>query len=485
MLIDLKVDYKHRDVVQHIAAAVKMEFGRALIVGGWVRDQLMTGLGTKHNSPDIDIEVYCLTMDQLRLVLDRLELRYDAVGAAFGILKLKDFAIDVSLPRLENRVGVKHTDFNCTFDLALTPEQAAARRDFTINSMYYDPMTKELGDPYCGIADLNSGMLRMTNAEKFGEDPLRVLRAMQFIGRFGLEPDWGLVSQCVLLKPEMHTLTKERVFEEWKKLILKGKHIGKALSFLVDTQWIQAYPELEALIWVKQDPDWHPEGDAWVHICHCMDAFSSLNIIGPNYGTIDEDFDRLVVGFGTLLHDVGKPDTTETCEDGRIRSLRHDKVGVPLAATFMRRMTDHEELIEAVTPMVGEHMFTANFNRQHMTRRGIRRLARRCYSIDLLCYVIQCDKEGRPPMVADLNDVVDLRTKAQEYDVYNEPPVPIMMGRHLIEMGLTPGPGFGAILNQCQVAEDEGVITDVEVGKHFVANLLSDSDPDCSGIDSE
>jgi tRNA nucleotidyltransferase (CCA-adding enzyme) len=126
--------------------------------------------------------------------------------------------------------------------------------------------------------------------------------------------------------------------------------------------------------------------------------------------------------------------------------------------------------------MVGEHMFTCNFNKQQMTRRGIRRLARRCYSIDLLCYVIQCDKEGRPPMIPDLSDVADLRNKAQEYDVYASPPVPIMMGRHLIEMGLEPGPQFGYILNQCQVAEDDGVITDVETGKHFVERLLADLD---------
>jgi tRNA nucleotidyltransferase (CCA-adding enzyme) len=473
MLIDLSLDFKNRDVVNRIAAAVKMEFGRALIVGGWVRDHLMH---KHHASPDIDIEVYGLTMDQLYVVMDRLELRYDAVGAAFGILKLKDYDIDVSLPRRENRVGVKHTDFECTFDLDIKPEEAAARRDFTINSMYWDPMSKQLGDPFNGIADLGDGILRMTNAEKFGEDPLRVLRAMQFIGRFGFRADSELIEQSKQLMPQFESLSKERVYEEWKKLILKGIYFEDALHFLWQSDWITCFPELWGLVNLEQEPEWHPEGDAFTHTCHCMNAFGRLHIMGPNYGTVAQDFDKLVVGFGVLLHDVGKPTTTETGEDGKIRSLRHDKVGVPVAEAFMRRITDWEELIQAVLPMVGEHMFTCNFNKQQMTRRGIRRLARRCYSIDLLCYVIQCDKEGRPPMIPDLSDVGDLRAKAQEYDVYASPPVPIMMGRHLIEMGLEPGPQFGYILNQCQVAEDDGVITDVETGKHFVERLLADLD---------
>lgn len=455
-------------VVQSIALEAQKSGGRALVVGGWVRDTYL-----RLPNADVDIEVYGIGIDALEQILFRLDLEFDAIGRSFGILKLKDYDVDVSIPRRENRIGVHHKSFKCEFDLALTPEVAALRRDFTMNSMYYDPLTGEVDDPHNGRADLEAGMLRMTNVDKFGEDPLRVLRAMQFIARFGLAPDCDLIGECRKLPSQWSTISKERVFEEWRKMLLKGKYIGQALRFLVTCRWIGHFPELESLINLPQEPEWHPEGDTFAHICHCMDAFSRLDICRPSDATSDEEFGRLVVGFGVLCHDMGKPATTE-CNpaDGVIRSIKHDRVGVEVTERFMRRLTDWEDLIEAVKSMTAEHMFTAGFSKQRMTARGVRRLSRRCPSIDLLCHVIQCDKEGRPPIEADLSDVVELRKLALQHGVYHDPPPPIMMGRHLIEMGLEPGTRFGEILEACQVAEDDGRITDVESGKAFVITLL-------------
>lgn len=468
MMINFHIrNYNVKDIVLMVAGGCKTIGGRAFIVGGWVRDKLRS---EPTASPDVDIEVYGLSIQQVEDLLDNLDLAYDAVGRSFGILKLKDVDIDISVPRRENRIGVKHTDFSVELDPTMTPEEAALRRDFTMNSMYWDPISKRLYDPYGGQRDLTNGVLRMTNQDKFAEDPLRVLRAMQFISRFALTADPDLVWTAKQLQIQYVHIAKERVFEEFKKMLLKGKYISEGLQFLIDCDWIHNFPELEAMIGVEQEPDWHPEGDVFTHVSHCMDAFARLHIYG-------DDMDRLIVGFGTLCHDMGKPGTTlKDPETGRIQALKHHMTGVPIAEKFMRRLTDDHDLIEAVKSMVYDHMFTANFNKQSFTPRSIKRLARRCPSIDLLCYVIQCDKEGRPPLVADLKDVVNLRAMAQEMDVYNQPPPPIMMGRHLIEhLGMAPGLRFGEILRACQEAEDDGVITDVESGLAYIkAHILDE-----------
>lgn len=482
-----KIDLHPPDIVLIIAGAIRARSGKALVVGGWVRDNLI-GL----NSADVDMEIYRLTIPELESILNDLDLKYDAVGADFGILKLKDYDVDLSIPRKENRIGVKHTDFEIQLLPDMLPVEAAKRRDFTVNSMYYDPITKEFEDPFNGYKDLNAGILKMTSVDTFIEDPLRVLRAMQFISRFNFDVDSFTLQICQRMS--IKYLVPERIFEEWKKMLLKGRYISKALQFLQDCFWDKYFPELKDLQGNEQDKDWHPEGDTWTHIKHCMDAFSQCILItdpingtsGPNW-----EYDRLVVGFGTLLHDVGKPSTTTHDDDGHIRALRHDKVGVPIAEVFMRRMTSHEELIADILPMVGEHMFTANFkhnldgNNQQLTARAVKRLSRRCPSINLLCYVIQFDKQGRPPLVAKLEDVVELRMLAETHHVSNDPPPPIMMGRHLIELGLEPGPQFGKILEKCQLAEDEGEITNVETGKHFVTNLLVKLSVICAGLDSK
>lgn len=465
------------DIVSVIAgacAARNLDQGRrcrALIVGGWVRDTFSLNFW-RQEPADVDLEVYGINIIDLEIMLDLMGIEFDTIGRSFGILKLKNHDVDINVPRRENRIGVKHTDFEVELDECMTPKEAALRRDFTMNSMAWDPITKELIDPYGGMNDLRDGILRMTNRNAFIEDPLRVLRGMQFISRFNLKVDPETIEACQWMVQDH--IAKERVFEEWKKLMLKGKFMYEALTFLKETNWLRHYPELRDLIGNEQEPAWHPEGDTWTHICRCMDAFAKTNLINNNNER--GDYDRLVVGFGTLLHDVGKPSTTTHDPDGRIRAKGHDKVGVKIAEQFMRRMTNHEELIEDVMAMVGEHMFTANFKHNGdsstMTDRSVRRLARRCSSIHLLCYVIQFDKEGRPPLKADLTDTIELRKMADELDVYTEPPKPIMMGRHLIEMGMTPGPRFGEMLAACQDAEDDGEITDVETGKAWLISWL-------------
>ena len=162
-------------------------------------------------------------------------------------------------------------------------------------------------DPTGGIHDIQSQTLRHIGPA-FKEDPLRVLRAMQFIARFNLKPHPNTLQICRSMR--MEDLPPERLFEEWKKLLLQGSDLTAGLTFLKDCGWIKYFPEIEALIGCEQDPEWHPEGDVWVHTLHCLNAFAKERI--------NDNWEDLVVGFAVLCHDLGKPLTTKIGEDGRI-----------------------------------------------------------------------------------------------------------------------------------------------------------------------
>jgi len=290
MRAELRIeDAELKHAFELICADIAEAGGRALLVGGSVRDSIL-GLPKK----DLDIEVYGLEAHSLLEILGR-EFEIDLVGQAFGVVKIHHLTIDISIPRRESKAGQGHKGFAISCDPYMRPEEAASRRDFTMNAIAMDPRTNEIIDPFGGIGDLRQGLLRHTS-EKFSEDPLRVLRGMQFVARFDLEVAPETTALCQKIDSE--GLAKERIFDEWKKLILTGETPSRGLQLLRACGWIEYYPELKALIGCTQDPKWHPEGDVWVHTLHCMDAFAQERI-----GNEKED---LIVGFATLCHDFGK-----------------------------------------------------------------------------------------------------------------------------------------------------------------------------------
>ena len=241
--------------IQPILDAIQAAGGRPLIVGGAVRDALM---GVAPN--EFDIEVYDLPIDRLLELLTGFG-RVDAVGRSFGILKLRPPTgreLDISLPRRESKIGAGHRGFLATPDPTMTPHEAAARRDFTWNALAITP-EGELLDFFGGAADLRAGIIRHTTAA-FAEDPLRVLRAMQFAARFDMRLAPETAALCRALLPEAATLATERIWSEWQKWALKGHKPAAGLRVLAETGWLTLYPELEKLIGCPQDPVWHPEG---------------------------------------------------------------------------------------------------------------------------------------------------------------------------------------------------------------------------------
>lgn len=443
------------EVLSRVCRTIAAAGGRAWLVGGVVRDRFL-GLPMG----DLDLEIFNLPATELRAVLEK-EFALDLVGQSFGIIKLKGWPIDIGLPRREAKIGLGHKGFEVHSDPYMSLEDAAARRDFTINAVYFDPVTDEIEDPFGGLDDLANGKLRHTSPA-FGEDPLRVLRGMQLAARFDLEVVPETVELCRHIEPE--GLTSERIFGEWTKLITLGKVPSRGLGFLRDCGWLKYYPELAALPGVPQDPDWHPEGDVWVHTLHCMDAFAAEKIGDP--------WEDLVVGLAVLCHDLGKPGTT-TEDDRGIHSYGHEEAGLALTESFMDRMTSHRKLLGEIKRLVAEHMRPATLFKAQASDAAIRRLAARVMRIDRLVRVARADMLGRPPLSTTEFPAGDwILEVAQRLDIENHPPEPLVLGRHLMGLGEKPGQGFGAILEKCYDAQLAGTFMTVEAGIAYAEKLL-------------
>ncbi len=427
---------------------------RAYLVGGCVRDALLG-----HPGKDFDVEVFGVGYDELARALSKYG-RTDLVGRSFGVVKLTtggEHTYDFTIPRKDSKVAPGHKGFNIEFDPNITPQDAASRRDFTINSIMYDPRSREVLDFFGGKTDLQNRVLRHTS-DAFTEDPLRVLRGMQFVARFNLTPAPETLKLCREISHHHGQLAPERVREEWFKWAAKSVIPSAGLKFLLDTHWIGHYPELKACVNTPQEPEWHPEGDVFVHTGHCCDALTRL----PEWQAEDEE-SRIAHMLAILAHDFGKPQTTRNeLKDGRMRitSPGHDEVGAELAKLFMDRINVPLAIQDRVVPLVRNHLF----HFQNITDRGVRRLAKRLEpeNIEALALIMTADAMGRPPRPPEVPEYIGrLLEKAHELQVRKKPAPPILMGRHLIESGMQPGEEFGRILHAAYEAQLEGTFADL------------------------
>ncbi|MSS99665.1 MAG: HD domain-containing protein [Opitutales bacterium] len=432
--------------------------GRPFLVGGCVRDALM-------DVPvlDFDIEVYGLGTRQVEAAL-RKDFGIITVGAAFGVTKLKDFPVDVSVPRRENRTGAKHTDFDVQADPSMTPKDAAERRDFTLNAIMWDPFTGEVVDPWGGVADLQAKRLRHVSA-KFAEDPLRVLRAMQFAARFEFSVAPETVALCAALSQA--DLPPERLMEEWTKLLLRGRKPSLGLAFLKDCGWTKFYPELHAMIGVPQDPEWHPEGDVWKHTLHCLDAYARGRV-----GDRDED---LIIGLSVLLHDIGKATTTKKEKDDRWHAYGHEEESFNLAPRFLSQITQEKKIIDSVLPLVRWHAQPYYLHKAGAGDAAVRRLATKVLRIDRLIRVDLADRQGRPPLWPGEASPqgVWLAERAQALKVADSAPKRIILGRHLIAMDHKPAGWFSQVLDEAFEAQLDGVFGDEAGGLAWLKERMA------------
>lgn len=442
-----------------IAQAVRQAGGRALIVGGWVRDRLM-----QRPSKDIDIEVYGVAAGDLRSLLQQFG-HVHTVGERFTVYKVAD--VDVSLPRRESKVGRGHRGFEVTGDPSMSVEDAARRRDFTINAIAWDPLTDEYVDPFNGRSDLAAGLLRVVDTRTFPEDSLRVLRAVQFAARFGLTLEPGTRDICSRMP--LDDLPSERVWGECEKLLLLAPRPSVGFALALELGVIdRLFPELKALVGCPQEPEWHPEGDVWVH---------TLMVIDQARQRIDDlpRPEQIAVMLAAVCHDLGKPPTTAFV-DGRIRSMDHEQAGVEPATALLDRLNVHAigglDVRRQVLGIVAHHLKPLSFYKAE-PRAGdgaFRRLAQKV-DLDLLARLALADCLGRTGSF-DCSGIEWFLVRARDLGVQHAPPDPLVKGRHLLALGLEPGPRVGEILRLIYEKQLDGTITSVDEGIALAKQLL-------------
>jgi tRNA nucleotidyltransferase (CCA-adding enzyme) len=455
------------DKVLKLAQTLRDAGGRALLVGGCVRDMLM-GVQPK----DWDLEVYNLDPAKLRELLDRFG-PVNVVGEAFTVYKLgRD--IDVSVPRRERKSGRGHRAFVIEGDPAMSIVQATRRRDFTINAILQDPLTSEIIDPFDGQRDINQRTLRVVSPDTFGEDSLRVLRTAEFAARFEFEVDPETAALCQTI--ELTDLPAERIWGEMEKLLLRARKPSVGLEWLNKFGAIdQLFPEIRSLRDVPQDPEWHPEGDVYVHTLLAVDRAREL-IDDLPYAK------QVTVMLAALAHDFGKPPTTEFIE-GRWRSRGHEEAGVAPTEKFLDRLNIHTidgyEVRGQVIAIVREHLKPGEFykKRDEVGEGAFRRLARRC-ELELLYRVAKADSLGRnaegvpPEKWYDAKAQEWFIQRAKELELEHGAPAPILLGRHLLEMGLTPGPKMGEITRAVYEMQLDGRVRTLEDAKTAAQEIL-------------
>jgi tRNA nucleotidyltransferase (CCA-adding enzyme) len=443
-----------------IARLVRTEGGRALVVGGFVRDQL---LGRPSN--ELDMEVFGIAEERLRALLAQFG-RVEAVGQQFPVYKLG--AIDVALPRRESKSGRGHKGFLVSGDPYMSIEEAARRRDFTVNAIMWDPLTNEYLDPFNGRADLERRILRVVDPRTFLDDSLRVLRALQFAARFELTADEHTKALCRSIA--LDDLPSERIWGEFEKLLLKAARpsIGFALARELDVT-TKLLPELHALIGCPQEPEWHPEGDCWIHTLMVIDEARGRN----------GDLNRAqlaAVMLGAVCHDLGKPLTTAII-DGRIRSPGHEEAGVEPATCLLGRLSVHSldgfDVRWHVLGMVAHHLKPGAFYkvRDEIGDGAFRRLAQKV-DLELLARLARADCNGRTGNF-DCSAMDWFIERARSLGVEHQPPPPILMGRHLLELGVQPGPAMGEMLKAVYELQLDGKITTLDEAKREAAAMMS------------
>lgn len=414
-----------------------------ILVGGCVRDHLLG-----NESLDIDIELYGVS-DAMKLAKILKPFgKINEVGKSFGVYKFRynAYSIDLSLPRTENKAAKGHKGFEVQTYSNLDFATAARRRDFTINSIGYNPLSQTLLDPYNGTSDLSEKILRCVDPETFVEDPLRILRAIQFAARFDLTCDPQLLALCkkMIHQGALDELPKERIFEELKKLFLLSPKPSKGMELLREMGALPFFTPLDLYEKTPQDPLSHPEGNVWIHTLKALDIMALLRTGEPK-----RDITRM---FAVLLHDCAKPITT-IVKNGKIDAPHHALKGVEVGQKFLEKITNEHDLIASVLPLIRYHGAVRKLYETPPSE--ILHLSAQVCIQDLIP-VAQADFLGRgfngsTPTSFPAGEW--LQAQARELGVLSSPPKPLIMGRDLISLGLSPNERFKEILDNAYKAQ--------------------------------
>ena len=428
-------------MAREVARLVAEKGGRTFYVGGFVRDALI-----HRENKDVDIEIHGISPKSLEDILDSLGQRM-TIGESFGIFGLKGYSLDIAMPRKEEARGQGHKDFDIFVDPFIGTEAAARRRDFTFNALMQDVLTEEIVDHYGGVKDLHAGVLRHVNDQSFAEDPLRVLRAAQFAARFGFRVAEETVSLCQRM--QLQHLPRERIEGELKKALLKAERPSIFFEALREMDQLDHwFPEVKALIGVPQNPVYHSEGDVWTHTMMVLDEAAKLRHRAANpYWFM----------LAALVHDFGKAICTEE-HDGVLHAYLLEIKGLPLAETFLRRITSETKLIEYALNLAEYHMKPNTVAGARSAKKVTTRMFDRAVDPEGLICIALADDRGRITQAPATDHEAFLY---ERLEVFRElMSRPYVMGRDLIEAGLQPGVAFTEILEHAHKLRLAGVPKD-------------------------
>ncbi len=441
--------------------------GRIYEVGGAVRDRFLD-LGGK--SKDRDYLVTGIPYADLTRILSR-HGHVGLVGKSFGVIKFTQttretqHTFDITLPRREHSTGTAHRDFDVDFDPEISVEEDLVRRDFTINAMALALDTDELVDPLHGMVDLKNRQLRMTSPTSFEEDPLRMLRAVQFAGRFGfdIEPDTfqAMCRHASLIA----SVSEERISEELVKLLTQAERPSDGFRIMHKTGLLdQVLPELAVCVGVDQPGGYH-RYDVFEHTVHCIDACPP----------------KLHLRLAALFHDINKPQAKRPNDEGGATFYGHEVTGARTAHRVMTRLRFSTKLISEVEMLVERHMFTTA-----VTDKGMRRLIKRVGQ-DLIFDLLDLRRADvvAQAMGGITTDVDEFEQQIRE-ELLRKPPFGFsdmaLNGRDVMEMfGLPPSRKVGEILSyllEC-VLDDPGQNTKqqlTELAKTYYQTHTTNSD---------
>ena len=431
------------EVARHLIAAGH----EALFAGGCVRDRLLG-----REASDVDIATSARPEEVLKLFPGSNE-----VGAHFGVVIVKHQGVHVEVATFRTDGSYKDGRRPESVEFS-TPEEDAKRRDFTVNGLFEHPDTGEVIDYTGGVADLHAGILRAIGdpCARFNEDALRLLRAVRFSATLEFEIDGDTKAAIITCAHLLVKISPERIRDEFSKILLSARRRW-GVELLVEAGLMQfIVPEFSATIGCEQPPEWHPEGDVYVHTCIMLEM---LEAKAP-----------LDLCLATLLHDIAKPPCrTYDKEEDRIRFNGHDTMGAEMSETILRRLRYPNDIVASVTAMVSRHMQFMNVQKMR-TAKLKRFMASPDFSKEMELHRVDCGSSN-----GFTDNYEFLREKEAEFAAEPLIPPPLVSGRDLIALGFKPGPRFKDLLDAVETEQLEGRILDRDAALAYLRALAGPS----------
>lgn len=405
-------------LAKEIAKKVSLIGGKTYFVGGFVRDILMN-----KEPNDIDIEIFGIEEQKLQEVLKSVGSLKD-ISSSFEIYNLTGSNLDITLPRSSDD----------TVNPFISEKEAAKRRDFTMNTVMKNVLSREILDFYGGAKDIENKKIRATCDESFSADPLRVFRMADFCARFNFTPDEH--TKELAKEVDLSNLKRERVFEELKKALLKSEKPSVFFETLREINALDVwFPEVKALINIEQNPKWHPEGNVWNHTMLVLNEAAKLK---------NDAKESLNFMLSALFHDLGKAVST-TVKDGKIISHGHDVKGIPLTANAVKRLTNNKSVLKYTTNMTELHMKPNGYVAQNSSQKAFNKLFYASVCPEDLLLLSKADHMGRSGFSDYSATEEHLK---QGLSIYNKlMSEPYVTGKDLIDAGIKPDENFCKLLD--------------------------------------